>query len=484
MKKLLAFIMLSIFIVLLCGCESKLQDKNIEFSVEIHIDETVNNGDHKRNVKIARLESNSEHTVKINEEICLKFEKVYNDYLENRDFFYEGLVIDYTYHVENDILSITAIADVPSEITQPLISSSIYLDLKKDVLYSPEEYASILEIDTQKIINDLGNTYFGSYPPKLGGIFHHKNDVMLVFDTKEISLWGHSFFYNQTKGTFGQVEALHFPGFFDLKISSKELITYVQSYKEVPYSVKLVKNTISFKNKTGQCKPEYFTEFLTKYGEGIFGNVEIKKILVEEAIIDVFTEIKSGSSTDKSLYATAVTAFGHTYVLEHPVELGRLTGNIVYFDGDYFVFSDNQAKTVIITEKGAECFENTYDENDLVTEFFIEYDGSLAYIKRPYNYPIDYKDQPERILKNCKGKDDFCREYGKIKITDGDVEFIPEKILIVSETYDLEGLLAELYSSYDVATANSRLFVSSASKLSLDELLAYNIQRSNADVKE
>ena len=104
------------------------------------------------------------------------------------------------------------------------------------------------------------------------------------------------------------------------------------------------------------------------------GNVEIKKILVEEAIIDVFTEIKSGSSTDKSLYATAVTAFGHTYVLEHPVELGRLTGNIVYFDGDYFVFSDNQAKTVIITEKGVECFENTYDENDLVTEFFIEYE--------------------------------------------------------------------------------------------------------------
>ncbi len=488
MKKLLTTILISTFIlIVLCSCGGKNQDKSIEFSVETHINETVTNGEHKRNVKIMRLESNSKNTDKINEEICMKFKNIYNDYLENRDFFYEGLVIDYTYHVENDILSITAIADLPSEITQPLNSSSIYLDLKKDVLYSAEEYASLLGIDTQKIINDLGNTYFGSYAPKLGGIFHNGNDVILIFDTKDISPATHSFFYNYTKNTFGRIEAFHFTGFHTLKVDSKELATYTTNTTGsdgLPSVVKLAGNTVSFKNKIGREEPEYFTEFLTKYGEGIFGDVEIKKILVEEAMIDVYTDSLAWGLTDQTLFAVAVTAFGHTYEFKNPIELGSLNRTIAYFTDEYFIFSSNENKTVIITEKGAEYFENDLTEYGIYTEFFIEYDGTLAYLKRPWKYPVNYKDRYEMVLKNCLGKEEFCREYGSIKIADGAISFIPEKTMTAGEVYDLEGMLDSLYSTYEIATVNSRLFVPSGLKLSLDELLAYNAERENVKAEE
>ncbi len=487
MKKMLVIVFLSIFITYLCGCENKVQDKSIEFSVETYIDETVNNGDHKRNVKIMRLESNSNHADKINEEICLKFESIYNDFLGNRDFFYEGLVIDYTYHVENDILSITAIADVPSENTEPLASSSIYLDLRNDILYSAEEYAFLLEIDTKEIINDLSKRFFGSYPPKLGGIFHNGNDVIFVFDTKESSSSTHSFFYNYTKGTFGRTEAFHFTGFNTLKVDSKELATYTTNTPDsdgLPSAVKLAGNNISFRNKIGREQPIYFTEFLTKYGDGIFGDVEIKKILVEEAMIDVYTDSTAWGLTDQTLFAAAVTAFGHTYEFVNPIELGSLNRTIAYFTDEYFIFSGSEEKTVIITEKGVECFENTYDGNDLVTEFYIAYDGTLSYIKRPVNYPIDYENQSERILRNCKGKEDFCREYGHIEIIEGTVGFAAERTLTADEAYDLEGMLEELYSTYDVATVNSRLSVPGATQLSLDELLAYNAERADNSVSK
>lgn len=479
MKKLLAIILLSIFVTHICGCE----DKRIEFSVETHINETVSHGEYKRDVKIMRLESNSKHTDKINEEICLKFESIYNDYLENRDFFYEGMVIDYTYHVENDILSITAIADVPSENTEPLTASCIYLDLKNDILYSAEEYASLLGIDSEKIINDLSEKYFGSYPPKLGGIFHNENDVIFVLDTKDISLSRHSFFYNYTKDTFGRIEAFHFTGFHKLKVDSKELATYTTntpSSNGLPSSVKLAGNTVSFKNKIGKEDPIYFTEFLTKYGEGIFGDVEIKKILVEEAIIDVYTDFSGRGLTDQALFAAAVTAFGHTYEFENPIELGALNRTVAYFTDEYFIFSDSEDKTVIITQNGSECFDNTY-ENDMAIQFFIEYDGSLAYIKRPIDYPIDYTEQSARILRSCKGKDDFCREYGHIEIIDGAVSLVPERTMTVNEAYDLEEMLEKLYSMYEVEYANSQLHVPVAYKLTLDELIAYNVERESTD---
>ena len=482
MKKTLTILLLSVFLILLCGCDAEKKDKNIEFSVETHIEENVTNGDHKRNVKIMRLDSNSKHTDRINEEICLKFKSIYNDFLEKRDFFYEGLVIDYTYHVENDILSITAIADVPAEYTVPLAASSIYLDLKKDVLYSAEEYAALLGIDSQKIIKELSNNYSISYLPKLGGIFHHQNDVIFVFDTKELSPSGHSFLYNHTKGTFGQIEGFHFPGFELLKLNSKKLVTYRPNDSELPYIVKLAGNTVSFKNRIGKKEPEYFTEFLAKYGEGTFGDVEIKKIIVEEAIIDVVTSTLSGNLSEYTLAATAVTAFGHTYEFENPIVLGSLNRTTAYFTDEYFIFSSNESKTVIITEKGAEYFEYNYEENDLVTEFYIEYDGTLAYLKRPEKYLVNYKDRYESVLRNCLGRDEFCREYGRIEITDGTLNFIPERTVTADEAYDLEKMLSSLYETYDTTTVNSTLSVSGIAPLSLDELIKCNLEREKSEI--
>ncbi|MBQ8208701.1 MAG: hypothetical protein IJZ89_08210 [Clostridia bacterium] len=473
-----------VILLLFCGCRAK----QVSFCVVKNTDESINDGEHSRYVRLISLETDSKNAAKINEAISEKFTEVYNEYMNRETDISERLVIDYTYSENNGILSVTCIADIPNDEINPLLTASIYLDIESDRLYSSEEYSEILGIDinsvAEKVSESLKNEKKTDVLPTIDGIFHHNGDVIFILQVEvEDSTNPFTLFYNYTKDTFGQASGLAFSGFDALKTDAKELNFYGSTRPSVyPSKVTVAGNTVSFKNTIGNGEPVSWQNFFTCYEAGLYGELDISTVTVEEARFDVFSEEYnlSPQTKQKSVFASSVSAFGNTFTFEAPIELYGNSTTLAYMTNDCFFFSKS-GQTVILTESGAVHFDNyaypeTENEQDEIkTQFFIEYDGKLSYIKRPRRYPVAYEDQCEYILRYCRGKDEMCREYGSVEISENGINLVPEKTVTAAEAYDLEGMLEYLYGSYDESTVNGRLFI--PCKMSLEELLAYNAKR-------
>lgn len=210
-------IVFSLLTAVLLLCTASCGAKKIEYSFEKAVDEHITDGEYNRDVSIFKIKTNSQHEEEINEVIYSVFKAKLDDYLDGAAIDWQHLVIDTTRAEKDDVLCITVIANMPhATYIAPVYSESIYLDLKKDTLYSFEEYAEKSGIDITKAKDEVALTYAAD-SFDFEGVFYRGDDIFLIVQIESLNENGvdtySSAFYNYTTGEIIHGSSSHFLGF-------------------------------------------------------------------------------------------------------------------------------------------------------------------------------------------------------------------------------------------------------------------------------
>ncbi|MBE6541134.1 MAG: hypothetical protein E7672_01660 [Ruminococcaceae bacterium] len=131
-----------------CSYDSKSNVK--DYTINVLVDENVSDNEHNRNIHIIEVDLNSKHKDEINEKISNFYMDQYNYYLStgSNDFHYQ--LIDTTYTVKNNILSVTGISRYSATSIPDCKVQTVFYDLANDRLFTIEEYIEAVGIDMDK----------------------------------------------------------------------------------------------------------------------------------------------------------------------------------------------------------------------------------------------------------------------------------------------------------------------------------------------
>lgn len=116
---------------------------------------------------------------------------------------------------------------------------------------------------------------------------------------------------------------------------------------------------------------------------------------------------------------------------------------------------DYSGETMILTE--GQCYKFQPVEA-ISTQVFVQKDGTLRYYRYWGEYVTSFEQWDTAPLDLCTSRDHFLYEEGYAEIRNGEVVFIPENTVTVSDKYDLDTMFAEAkvsgtYEEYETVDA-------------------------------
>lgn len=467
-KRIIGAFILMLLAALATGCFA--EQKRVTYTVETYRSENVKDSEHSRSIEMLKLETSSKHGNEINIELNDKFDSMIEEYLGGEPNERAHLLIASSCFEKDGVLCAAVVAEPWQPAIRPLVTSSIYLDLDQDLLYTTDTYLEKIGIDKAELLETLSEKiaeYYGhgEYETDIENAFYTAGELFLVLQITDLDGVRAEFtaFYNYDKKSFHFYRDVAFQGFEYLEEYIEYCVKEDDVHDPADESTYIIEGErVIFTQYEGYEYPIGWETFLQAYERGDLGDIKISELAVGEAVLSVDVKHSEKSHKKYAVYITSVTAFEQTYTFEEPLYLldsymkafwgGKYFNYFLFFHGYYGV-----GETVVFTSAGVAHLDTTVDgdvdsfehSDDMITEFYLGNDGELGYTKTYRKYRRGDVDRKAGILRYCLGEDEFYREQGRVtNLSEGELGYFVEKTESVGEVHDIESYFRELHAAW------------------------------------